>query len=122
MDIRDAFPSKYFNAGDLDGKDKRLVIGQVVLENIQGTMKPVIYFHGHDKALVLNVTNSRTIEKMYGPETAAWLGKPITLYTAEIEFKGEVTEGVRIRAFATKPSESRAPESRPLDPDDKIPF
>lgn len=120
MDIRDAFPSKYLNAGDLDGKDLRLVMGQVAMENIQGTMKPVIYFHGHDKGMVLNVTNSRKIEKMYGPETSKWIGKPITLYLAEVEFKGETTEGVRIREFST--AQSTPPASKPLDLNDQVPF
>lgn len=120
MDIRDAFPSKYINSGDLNGKDLRLVMGQIVMENIQGQMKPVIYFHGHDKSLVLNVTNSRTIEKMYGPNTNDWIGRPVTLYTAEIEFKGETTEGVRVRSFQTP--KSGPPASKPLDPSDDAPF
>lgn len=63
-----------------------------------GDMKLVLVFHDTDKSLVLNVTNARAIRDMYSPDTDAWAGKQIMLFSMPVEFEGKRTNGIRVRA------------------------
>jgi hypothetical protein len=107
MDIRSAFPSKYVKASDLQGKDVRVIIGQVAMEQTQADAKPVLYFQGREKALVLNLTNANTIADMYGDDTDNWIGKPITLFATRIDMKGERVDAIRIRFVQPPPVQQR---------------
>jgi hypothetical protein len=51
---------------------------------------------GH-KPLILNATNSKSIQKLYGPYIEDWQGKQITLYASTTTVANEVVECVRIR-------------------------
>lgn len=51
---------------------------------------------GH-KPLILNVTNSKSIAKLYGPFIEDWAGKKITLYASTAKLAGETVECLRIR-------------------------
>ena len=61
--------------------------------------------------MVLNVTNSRTITKLFGPETDNWVGKKIILRAEEVDFKGERVLGLRV-SLSKQESRSRR-RSRP---------
>lgn len=50
------------------------------------------------KPLILNSTNSKTIEKLYGPYIEDWAGKRITLYASTTKLGSEMVECLRIRA------------------------
>jgi hypothetical protein len=62
------------------------------------------------KPLILNVTNSKMIAKLYGPFIEDWAGKQITLYASTTKLAGEVVECLRIRPVY--PSEER--KKKPL--------
>jgi hypothetical protein len=49
------------------------------------------------KPLILNVTNSKSIARMYGPFIEDWAGKRITLYASTTKLAGETVECLRIR-------------------------
>jgi len=49
------------------------------------------------KPLILNVTNSKSIAKLYGPFIEDWAGKQITLYASTTKMAGETVECLRIR-------------------------
>lgn len=50
------------------------------------------------KPMILNKTNCKTIEKIYGtPYIEEWSGKKITLYAEKVKAFGEVVEALRIR-------------------------
>jgi hypothetical protein len=49
------------------------------------------------KPMILNVTNSKMIAKLYGPYIEDWAGKPITLYASTTKLAGETVECLRIR-------------------------
>jgi hypothetical protein len=59
----------------------------------------VVYFEEDIKPLILNVTNAKQIERLYGtPYIEEWEGKKITVYVKDgIEAFGQVTTGLRIR-------------------------
>ena len=101
MKTTDLFPAKWIKAEDLSSGPQTVAIRELVVEEIgQGKSresKGVLYFHGRDKGLVLNVTNCRAIEDAYGVETDDWPGKSIELFSTKVPFKGDLVDGVRVR-------------------------
>jgi hypothetical protein len=96
VDINSAFPSNYIKASDLDGPT-RLVIAKVSLRDIRGDRKVVAEFTNGDRALIINKTNARTIARAYGSDTDRWIGKPIELVEALVDFQGNSVPAVRVR-------------------------
>lgn len=95
----------YIGAYALDpGKDLIVQIEQVRREMVTGADGKkeectVAHLVGQ-KPLILNVTNCKTIEKLYGPYIEDWGGKYITLYAAKVKAFGDVVEALRIRPKA----------------------
>lgn len=115
MNINAAF-SSYLKVADLDGKRVMVTIDRVEIEAIgKGSdqeQKPILYFAGHEKGLVLNKTNAATIQEILGtPETEAWSGQKIVLLPAKTDFGGKRVDCIRIMA-PPKPVPT-APVSRP---------
>ena len=50
--------------------------------------------------LVLNKTNAATIADLYSEETTNWAGKPITLFTTQVEFRGKQVRCIRVKMDA----------------------
>ena len=97
MRIDSAFPSQYLKAADLQGKRVTMTMAHVAMEDIGSEQKPILYFHGTEKGLVLNKTNSNTIMAAYGYETDDWQGHPITLIEAMVDFQGRTVAAIRIQ-------------------------
>ncbi len=103
MNIESAFPSKYLKAADIpDGQQVPVTIDRVGVEDPSGNgdpdeNKPVIYFTGKKKGMVMNVTNKNTIVSAYGTDTDNWCGKPILLYKAETSYAGQMVPCIRMR-------------------------
>lgn len=49
------------------------------------------------KPLILNVTNQKSIARLYGPYVEDWAGKQITLFASTTKLAGEMVECIRIR-------------------------
>lgn len=97
---RNWFPSKYVCAEDLNGQDAPVTIERIGIEempNGDGEQKPVLYFTGCRKGLVLNKTNAKRIAQMYGNDTNAWIGHEIVLYPSETDLRGETVPCIRVR-------------------------
>jgi hypothetical protein len=108
MDIRSAFPSKFVKAADLQGREVRVTIGQVVMEVMNdGKTKPVVYFTGRERGLALNKVNANTIEEMYGPDTNNWIGKGVELFPTKVDLKGERVDAIRIRCVQPPPMQPK---------------
>src|SRR5678815_4392698 len=102
MNVRSMFPSKFVAAHDLCGQDVNVTIAGIKVEGV-GTdeeQRPVLYFQGMTKGMVLNRTNARRIEQLYGAETESWVGRPVTLYPSETEFGGDTVPCIRVRQVA----------------------
>ena len=128
MNINDAFAS-YLKSADLMGKPIRVTISSFIMEDV-GTeqkpeRKPVIYFQGRAKGMVLNKTNSNMIAELFGPETDDWTGQIIELYVARVDFGGKLVDAIRVRApsvgAAAQPAAQPATKSQ-AEMDDDIPF
>ena len=86
-----------------NGKDMVLTIKEVKKELVttDGGRKEelsVCYFKEDVKPAILNVTNSKTIQKIYDtPYIEEWVGKQIQFYVDHTKFAGEEVECLRIR-------------------------
>lgn len=91
------------------GKDMVLTIKSAVNEMVTGADGKkeecmVLRFVEPEKPMIVNVTNAKTIEKIYKtPYIEEWAGKKIQLYAAKIKAFGESLEALRIRPFVPKP-------------------
>ena len=81
MRISKAYPSKYLKAADLEGQDRKVTIRSCVEKELgqgaESESKPVLYFDGGDKGLVLNQTNAAAIVEDYGDDTDTWIGRKL---------------------------------------------
>jgi hypothetical protein len=98
-----------------DGKDMKVKITKVAREMVVGvggrSEECTVAHIESNKPLILNRTNCKTIQKIYGtPYIEEWKDKYITLYAAVTKLKGEDVECLRIRA--EKPE---LPELLPTD-------
>lgn len=109
MRISNLFPSNYLRAADLQGNDARVRISRVTLENLADEKKPVVYFDGKQKGLILNKTNANTIAQRYGDDTEDWKAVELILYSTSVDVRGERRDAIRIKIPPR--SDSQAPVS-----------
>ena len=93
----DVFGSQYLKAGELQGREATVTIESVKVVTLNDKRKLAIKFFGKQKGFVVNKTNSRTIERAYGPNTDGWINNQIVLYPAMVDFQGEQVEAIRVR-------------------------
>jgi hypothetical protein len=134
MKVSEAFPSKYLKAADLAGRPITVIMAQVETETIGDDDRPVLYFKGKNKGLVLNKTNAGKISDAYGDDTDDWFGRAIEIYPTEVDFQGKTVEAIRCRvpkaakenaAKAQRPASPPQEEREnpaPADLDDEIPW
>ena len=133
MNINASFPSNYLKASDLQGQEVVVTIDRVEMEEVgQGKdkeAKPIIYFRGKQKGVVLNKTNASTITSIVGSgETDDWTGHRVCLFVREVEFQGSMVPAIRIKAVATtakrapKPAPAPVAVSEGVEDDSQIPF
>lgn len=93
----------YLGAYSLEaGNDMILTIKSVKREMITGTGGkkeecPVCHWQENQKPMILNVTNMKSIAKMYGPYIENWAGKRVQIYASTTKFGGDTVECLRIR-------------------------
>jgi hypothetical protein len=128
----DIFKSKYFKASDVY-EDTQVKIRTVITEILgeERDEKPVVYFIGKSKGLVLNLTNFNTIARICGSdETDNWAGQDIVLTTEMVTFRGQTSPAIRVRApmpkaeiRVVKPAPTPSPgEWRGVIGGDEVPF
>jgi hypothetical protein len=128
MNINDAFPSQYLKASDLGEAQPIVAIDRVEVEPVgRGKeMKPIVYFAGKQKGMVLNKTNSKKIAEIAGsPDTDDWSGVNIKLFATEVDFQGETVEAIRVKApakGATRAAKVLDVDTEHSDDADPIPF
>ena len=108
MNVNELFPSNYLRASELSGDTVVTIVG-IGSQDFNGDPKPVLRLR-ETKDMVLNKTNSKTIAGLYGDEIDNWKGKQITIYPTDVEFKGEMTMGMRIRTAVPTNHNSPVPQ------------
>ena len=127
MNINSAFPSKYIKAGDLNGSAVVVTVHDVKMEQVgrDQDSKPVVYFEGKTKGLVLNRINSKKIADIAGSsDTEDWPGTQIAIFPTTTDFGGEEVECIRVKAAkaAAKPKPATEPVAVAEVGADEIPF
>ena len=129
MNVDSAFPSKYLKASDLGGRRSLVTIREYTMEAVGSENeddKPVLYFEGKNKGLVLNKTNAISISDILSqPEMDAWCGRKIVLYPTKTDYQGKRVPCIRIDEpdKGDQPAPVQAPVPRePGDEDDSAPF
>jgi hypothetical protein len=141
-DVNEVFGGETLKAADLQGREFTLAIASTQAKEFDKGAKLVIKFVGAKKALIANRTNAKRIAMLYGNNTDFWVGKQVTLYAEMVDFKGEPTWAIRMKAppnyqpmsaGASSPQQQQSPTPQhyvdpdpmpPLDRDmnDKVPF
>lgn len=84
-----------------EGEDMTVRIDFVQREQVTGTggkkEECSVAHLVKQKPMILNVTNSKTIAKLYGPYIEDWAGQFITLYATTTKLAGDTVECLRIR-------------------------
>lgn len=72
-------------------------MSHVEMVELNGDEKPVLYFKGKDKGIVLNKTNSNKIAEIFGDDTDGWTDGQIVLFETTTEFQGKTVPAIRVR-------------------------
>lgn len=113
MKVSEAFPTKFISASDLQDRNHRVVMKHVEMDKVGEDTKPILYFRGKDKGLVLNKTNANSIASAYGDDMDDWSGKELILFPTMTDYQGKQVEAVRVRAPMPKDNK---PEQRQHEP------
>lgn len=115
MKASELFPSKYMKASDLGDKPWTFKIGRVTREEMHNKetnakeKKPVAYFIGPKKGLILNLTIFEQIEKATGQDdTDNWPGHSVTIYPTTVFAFGKNHHVIRVRKADNGLSEAPA--------------
>ncbi len=132
--IDQLFPSRWLKSSDIGSSPRTATISRIDFELIgrDQEKKAVLSFQNTTKRMILNRTNAQILANLYGKELKNWVGKRITLYCAEAQFRGTPCLAVRIREQAPGASQEEnhpapAPKAAITDdepswPEDMIPF
>lgn len=98
------------------GMDMTVTIQRVQKETItmMGGKKEdhsLMYLAGH-KPMILNVTNQKTLEKLYGPYIEDWAGQRITLFASTVKLGSDMVECLRIRLKVPATEKESLPPAR----------
>ncbi len=107
--IDQMYPSRWLKASDLQNKTFTLTIDRLAFEDVgDGDQKPILYFKGAEKGLVLNKTNATSIGMVYGQETEGWIGKAIQIFPTMVPFGSNTVPAIRVRPAAQAQSFNQA--------------
>lgn len=109
MNIGEAFPSNFLKAADLKGRAVTVIVDAINYEKVGNDQKPIMYFKGKDKGMVLNKTNANAIAYVYGEETDNWIGQPVELFSMMVDFQGRPVQAIRVRVPTQRAPAPRNP-------------
>jgi hypothetical protein len=121
--VSDFDQSKFLAAKDLGevGFKKRFKIKTVTSEEVMKDgnkeLKACVWFHNHNKGLLLNKTNLRALGGKFGELMDGWREKVIGLMVVATEVRGKPTNGIRIYIPTPKSGDGyKAPSPPPPQP------
>jgi hypothetical protein len=115
--LDDAFPSKYLTAADVEGKTFSATIERVEYEKMRdSTEKPVAYFEGLKKAVVLNKTKAKFLAELTkSKKFDDWIGVKIQIREGTANYAGDDVPSIRFERTAAK---KKADVKKALNGDD----
>jgi len=104
MKISQAFPGEWLKASDIGEKKIKVTIQTCHMHEFTGEgEKPIVTFKDKDRGLVLNKTNANILLAGLGDETDEWTDREIFLYSAKVNFQGNIVDGIRVEVIPEKP-------------------
>jgi hypothetical protein len=102
MHVSAVYPGRWLKAADLAGKPLVLSIASADLEELEAPdgkaeKKLVLKFADHEKSMVVNKTNLRSIAEMHGDETDGWTNKQIEVYPDRTFVGSKKVACIRVR-------------------------
>jgi hypothetical protein len=124
MDITKYLGSAFRRVGDVKVNGP---IRVVITSAAEGQFDKLDLTFDDGTRLSLSVTNTRTLVRAYGTESADWIGKEIELYLGETQYKGELQESILVKPISPPikkrpPPKPKGESDRRGDLDDEIPF
>ena len=104
MIVSRLFRPKYLGGQDVVDEFMNMTIRGLEIKEFDTGEKPVLYFEGEERGLVLNRTNANAIMKEYGPDSDKWIGKRLVLFTMPVEFNGTTTNAIRVKIPKAPPA------------------
>ena len=108
--VSQMFPGKFLHASDIvdDALFTIESVDQETFTKNDGTKekKLVVTFQETTRKLSLNVINRSTLVSLFGDDIDAWPGHAVVLFSATVQGPTGMTEGIRIKSAARKPSRS----------------
>ena len=131
MRTGDFFKSRFLKPVDFS-EPKVVVVADVGTKIFRDSPepKPIVYFKGVQKPLILNKTNTQFLEDASGTDVMTdWAGTKAEIFATSVEVSGQTKPCLRLRA----PDQAELPTRRPVKPsephvngyddmDDEIPF
>ena len=103
MKMSTVFPSKHLRAEDIGTARPVVTISHLTMEKLGDNEKPVLYFQGKDKGVVLNKTNTAAlIDILNTDDSDAWKGRKVLLYMTKVDYQGKRVAAIRIDAAPSK--------------------
>jgi hypothetical protein len=105
------FDYRYTGAYELaPGEERILTIKAVGREEVKDESGKnqwcmVANFQESSKPMILNKTNCKTLEKLYGPYQEDWIGKRIVIASAKVKAFGEMLDALRIKKTVPSPKQ-----------------
>ena len=107
MNISQLYPRRFANGNDIGAATPTLPICKVTMEQVGPVRKPVIWFLGARKGIILHATLARQIAAIHGDDTDQWHGKRVTIHTVPVK-RPDGTPALSIRARAEDAPEAPA--------------
>lgn len=115
INIRAAYPGQYIKAADLQKQHVNVVIERVEMEQVGKDTKPVVFFRGKQRGLVLNKTNGYTLGDAFGDDTDEWIGKSIIMHEVMVDFQGTRMPSIRVLIPTRKTITATAAPQQPVN-------
>lgn len=101
-DVRLMYDKEFLGAWDIPAGGVVAVIDRCEQGalHIKGTSrkerKPILFFQGQDKGMILNATNREAVAGLYGYNVTAWPGQPVRLIVAKTKYDGKQVDAIRV--------------------------
>ena len=118
MKISGAFPGDYLKAADIGNNKVKATIASCEMCTVGEEDKPLLRFKDKERGLVLNKTNANILAQELGDETDNWIGADLLLYSAKVNYQGNIVDGIRVEVSAQAPE----PAKPPMIVEDDVPF
>lgn len=125
MKQSDVFPSNYLRAADLNGAEPVVTIRAVQVETFGDESKPIVFFQGKEKGVVLNKTNWNSLVEITGEDDSDnWTGHRVKLISVKVEYQGKRVPAIRMERAPKNGSTPMPPPPPPVEApsDEDIPF